>query len=321
MPQKPKILITRQLPDAVMARARRDYEVVTADGDGVLDEAGLLQRSEGCSGILCCISEKFTPGIIAQLPDSVKVISTFSVGTDHIDLESARARGIRVGNTPDAVTVATAEIAMLLMLGAARRAAEGQTMLYARRWRGFHPTELLGVRLNGKRLGIFGMGKIGQAVAKRARAFDMQVHYCNRTRLSRQEEHDAVYHAELASLLAVSDFLSLHAPSTPQTRHILDAAALAMLPRGAIVVNTARGDLVVDDDFIAALKSGHIAYAGLDVYQGEPDIHEDYYKLNNVFLLPHMGTSAIEARNDMGFAALDNIDAVLAGREPPFPVI
>ncbi len=320
MTEKARILITRSLPEAVMARARRDYEVVTPGGDAVLDAEALIKQADGCAGILCCISERFPAALISRLPSSVRIISTFSVGTDHIDLASAKARGIRVGNTPDAVTVATAEIAMLLMLGAARRAHEGQRLLYDRQWRGFHPTQLLGVRLNGKRLGIFGMGKIGQAVARRARAFDMDVHYCSRNRLAPEKEQGAIFHETPEALFAVSDVLSLHAPSTPETRHILNAAAIDKLPQGAIVINTARGDLVVDDDLIAALRSGRVAYAGLDVYQGEPDIHPGYYELPNVFLLPHMGTSAIEARNEMGFAALDNIDAVLAGREPPNPV-
>ncbi len=319
MPERARILITRILPDAVMARARRDYVVEAPENDAVLDADALVARAQGCAAILCCISEKFPASVISRLPASVRIISTFSVGTDHIDLQSAKARGIRVGNTPDAVTVATAEIAMLLILGAARRAAEGQKLLYSREWRGFHPTQLLGVRLDGKRLGIYGMGKIGQAVAKRARAFDMPVHYCNRTRLAPEKEHGAIFHETPESLFAVSDVLSLHAPSTPQTRHVLNAAAIERLPHGAIVINTARGDLVVDDDLIAALQSGRVAYAGLDVYQGEPDIHPGYYLLPNVYLLPHMGTCAIEARNEMGFAALDNIDAVLAGKEPPFP--
>jgi len=255
------------------------------------------------------------------LPPSLRIIATYSVGFDHIDLAAAKARGIRVTNTPDAVTTATAEIAMLLILGAARRAPEGERLLHAREWRGWQPMQLIGRRLDGKRLGILGMGKIGRALAKRARAFDMQAHYHNRRRLTSEEEQGAVYHDTLDGLLAVSDVLSINAPSTPETRGAIGAAALASLPRGAIVVNTSRGDLIDDGDLIAALKSGQVGYAGLDVYKGEPNIHPGYYELQNVFLLPHMGTSAIEARNEMGFAALDNIDAVLAGREPPFPLV
>jgi lactate dehydrogenase-like 2-hydroxyacid dehydrogenase len=210
---------------------------------------------------------------------------------------------------------------MLLILGAARRATEGQAMVRNRQWRGWHTQQLLGMRLDGKRLGIFGMGKIGQGLAKRARAFDMTIHYHNRTRLPADQEQGAVYHENLESLLKVSDVLSLNAPSTRQTQGILNAAAIAQLPEGAIVVNTARGDLIVDDDLIAALKSGRLFAAGLDVFRGEPRINEGYYELPNAFFLPHMGSATVEARDEMGFAALDNIDAVLAGREPPYPVV
>ena len=213
--------------------------------------------------------------------------------------------------------MATAEIAMLLMLGAARRAQEGERLLREKKWGGWQPMQLIGRRLDGKRLGILGLGKIGQATAKRARAFDMEIHYHNRRRLTPAEEQGAIYHATLDSLLSVSEFLSVNAPSTPETRGILNATAFAKMPRGAIVVNTARGDLIDDGDMIAALKSGQVGYAGLDVFKGEPDIHPGYYGLENVFVLPHMGTSAIEARDEMGFAALDNIDAVLAGRDGP----
>jgi lactate dehydrogenase-like 2-hydroxyacid dehydrogenase len=228
---------------------------------------------------------------------------------------------LRIGNTPDAVTVATAEIAMLLILAAARRATEGQAMVRNREWIGWHTMQLLGRRLDGKRLGILGMGKIGRALAKMARGFDMVIHYHNRSRLPEELELGATYHSSVASLLRISDVLSLNAPSTPETQSLLDAEAIAKLPEGAIVVNTARGDLVVDDDLIAALKSGRVAAAGLDVYRGEPRIHSGYYELQNAFLLPHLGSATIEARNEMGFAALDNIDAVLAGREPPYGVV
>jgi lactate dehydrogenase-like 2-hydroxyacid dehydrogenase len=219
------------------------------------------------------------------------------------------------------VTVATAEIAMLCMLGAARRSWEGQKMLRDRQWFGWHSEQLLGRRLDRKRLGIFGMGKIGRALAKRARGFEMEIHYHNRRRLSPEDEQGAIYHDSLDSLLAVSDVISLNAPATPETRSVLNAETIAKLPRGAIVVNTARGDLIDDEPLIAALKSGHVAYAGLDVFRGEPRINEGYYDLPNTFLLPHMGSATVEARNEMGFAALDNIDAVLAGREPPYPVV
>lgn len=314
---KPRLLMTRVLSPAVIERAQRDYDLDLNEADRVMRAEELVARSQDKDALLVTLTEKFTPEVIARLPASVRIIATYSVGYEHIDLEAAKARGIRVSNTPDAVTVATAEIAMLLMLGAARRAQEGECLLRERKWGGWQPMQLIGRRLDGKRLGIYGMGKIGQAIAKRARAFDMEIHYHNRRRCSPAEEQGAIYHSTLDGLLAVSEFFSISAPSTPETRGIIDADALAKLPSGAIVVNTARGDLINDDDLVAALKSGQVGYAGLDVFKGEPNIHPGYYELENVFLLPHMGTSAIEARDEMGFAALDNIDAVLAGRDGP----
>jgi lactate dehydrogenase-like 2-hydroxyacid dehydrogenase len=312
---KPKLLLTRRLTPAIIARARRDYDLDLHDAEAPMSADALLARSQGKDALLVTIADRFSPEVIAQLSPSVKIIASFSVGYDHIDLPASKARGIRVANTPDAVTIATAEIAMLLILGCARRAPEGERLVADRKWQGWKPLELLGRRLDGKKLGIYGMGKIGCALAKRARAFDMEIHYYNRNRCGPEVEQDAVHHATPDSLFAVSEFLSINAPSTPETRGALNAGVFGKLPRGAIVVNTARGDLVNDGDLIAALKSGQVGYAGLDVYKGEPNIHPGYYELQNVFLLPHMGTSVIEARDEMGFAALDNIDAVLAGRE------
>jgi lactate dehydrogenase-like 2-hydroxyacid dehydrogenase len=313
---KPKLLMTRQLSPAVIERAARDYDLDRDETDRIMSSGELIARCEGKDALLVSLTEKFTPQVIAKLPPSVKIIATYSVGYEHIDIPAAKARGIRVSNTPDAVTIATAEIAMLLLLGSARRTPEGEKLLREKKWGGWQPMQLIGRRLDGKRLGIYGMGKIGQALAKRARAFDMEIHYHNRRRCTPAEEQGAIYHARLDSLLAVSEFFSVNAPSSAETRGAINAGVFSKLPRGAIVVNTARGDLVNDEDLIAALKSGQVAYAGLDVYKGEPSIHPGYYELENVFLLPHMGTSVIEARNEMGFAALDNIDAVLQGREP-----
>jgi lactate dehydrogenase-like 2-hydroxyacid dehydrogenase len=319
--ERQRIVLTRRYPPLVEQRAARDYDAVLNPEDRVLSADELLERADGAAALFICGSEKVTRDLVNRMPASVKIISTFSAGLDHIDLDAARERGLRIGNTPDAVTVATAEIAMLLILAAARRATEGQAMVRNREWIGWHTMQLLGRRLDGKRLGILGMGKIGRTLAKMARGFDMVIHYHNRTRLPEELELGATYHSSVASLLRVSDVLSLNAPSTPETQSLLDAEAIGKLPEGAIVVNTARGDLVVDDDLIAALKSGRVAAAGLDVYRGEPRIHSGYYDLQNAFLLPHLGSATIEARNEMGFAALDNIDAVLAGREPPYGVV
>ncbi|WP_251133810.1 D-glycerate dehydrogenase [Rhodomicrobium sp. Az07] len=316
---KPKLLMTRVLSPVTIERARRDYDLDLNEADVPFTPGELVARAAGKDALLVALADRFGADVIARLDPSVKVIATYSVGHEHIDLQAAKARGIRVVYTPDAVTVATAEIGFLLILGAARRASEGERLLRAKAWHGWQPMQLIGRRLDGKRLGIYGMGKIGQAIAKRARGFDMDIHYFNRRPLD--DALGATYHATLDSLLAVTDILCIAAPSTPETRASINAAALAKLKPGAIVTNIARGDLVVDDDLIAAVKSGHIAHIGLDVYANEPNIHPGYYDLENAFLLPHMGTSVIEARDEMGRDALDNIDAVLAGREPPTALV
>lgn len=321
MMQRHKIIVTRQLPPLVEARAARDYDAVLNPTDRRISPHELLALADGASALLVCPGDSISRDFIVRLPASMKIVATFSVGLDHIDLAAARERGLRIGNTPEATAVATAEIAMLLILAAARRAHEGEEMLRTRQWTGWTPLQLLGRRLDGKRLGIFGMGRIGQELAKRARGFDMEIHYHNRRRLPPHEELGATYHPSFESLLVKSDVLSLNAPLLPETDGILNTRTIGLMPEGAIVVNTARGDLVVDGDLIAALKSGRIAFAGLDVFKGEPHLHEGYYDLPNTFLLPHLGSATVESRNEMGFAALDNIDAVLAGREPPFPVV
>jgi lactate dehydrogenase-like 2-hydroxyacid dehydrogenase len=313
--------MTRVLSPATISRARRDYDLDLNEADVPFTPDELVARAAGKDALLITLADRFGSDVIARLDPSVKVIATYSVGHEHIDLQAAKARGIRVAYTPDAVTVATAEIGFLLILGAARRASEGERLLRAKAWRGWQPMQLIGRRLDGKRLGIYGMGKIGQAIAKRARGFDMDIHYFNRRRLDAADEQGATWHATLDSLLAVADILCIAAPSTPETRGSINAAALAKLKPGAIVTNIARGDLVVDEHLIAAVKSGHIAHIGLDVYANEPNIHPGYYDLENAFLLPHMGTSVIEARDEMGRDALDNIDAILAGREPPTALV
>lgn len=315
---KKKILITRRLPQAVEERARRDYEVVQNEDDHQMSTDEILEVAPNVDAILVTITDKMRKDVIDKLPDNIKAISTFSVGYDHIDLDAAKAKGIAVGFAPHGVTIATAEIAMLLILGAARRAGEGEAMIRNRKWPGWAPLQLVGQRLDGKKLGIYGYGKIGQALAQRARGFDMEIHYHDIQRQPADKEQGAVFHDTLDSLLSVSQFFSINAPSTPETRGFFNKDVIAKLPQGAVVVNSARGDLLNDDDTIAALKSGRLSYAGLDVFAGEPKIHEGYYDLPNTFLLPHLGSAAIEARNQMGFEALDNLDAVFADKEMPF---
>ena len=315
---KKRILITRRLPDAVEARARATYDVVQHADDRQMSIEEVIETANKVDALLITLCEKFPAPVVAKLPENLKIISTFSIGFDHLDLPSLKARGIKAGNAPHGVTIATAEIAMLLLLGSARRASEGEHMIRSRSWTGWAPLQLVGRRLDGKKLGIYGFGKIGQALAQRARGFDMEIHYHDIMQQPPEKEKGAIFHKTLDSLLSVSEFFSINAPSTPETRYFFNTSVIDKLPKGAIVVNTARGDLVKDEDMIAALKSGRLGYAGLDVFAGEPKIHEGYYDLPNTFLFPHLGSAAIEARNQMGFEALDNIDAAFAGKPMPF---
>lgn len=314
---KPTVLVTRRMPAAVEERLRRDYDARLNPDDRIYSEAELAEKAADADAMLICTSEKITPALLERLPARLKVIATFSVGYEHIDVAACKARGIMATNTPGAMTEATADIALLLMLGAARRAYEAQQLVRQGQWKGWHATMLLGIDLGGKRLGIYGMGRIGQAVARRARGFGMVIHYHNRKRLPADQEEGAVYHPSLESLLRVSDVLSINAPSTPETRGILDAERIALMPEGAVVVNTARGDMIDDAALIAALKSGRLRAAGLDVFAGEPALNPAYLDLPNAYLLPHIGSATIETRDRMGFMALDNIDAVLQGRPAP----
>jgi len=308
------VLFTRRLPDAVERRAARDYRLIANPDDRPLTADEIVSRSQEADAIVCCVADKMTAVVFSRLPPRVRIVASFGVGTEHLDLAAAKARGVVVTNTPEVLTDATAEVALLLLLGAARRAFEGQDMLRSGRWTGWTPTQLMGHQLSGKRLGVVGMGRIGQAMARRARGFGVEIHYTDQARLPPEKEEGAIFHPTIEELLPLSQLLSLHAPSTPETRHLLDARRLALLPRGAIVVNSARGDLVDDEALIAALRSGQVGAAGLDVFQGEPAVHPAYRTLENTFLLPHMGSATIETREAMGFRALDNVDAVLAGR-------
>lgn len=319
---KPVLLPTRAFPRDVMARARRDYAVLVENPeDAVLAADELVRRAEGAEAILCAAGDPLNAGTIARLPASVRAIATFSVGLDHIDLAAARARGIAVTNTPDVLTEATAELTMLLILAAARRAGEGERLVRSGRWTGWAPTQLLGLQVSGKRLGILGMGRIGRAVARMARGFRMEIHYHNRSRLAAELEDGAVYHSDPASMLTAIDILALTAPGGEGLRGWLNAERIALLRPGAVVVNSGRGSLVDDPALIAALKTGHVAFAGLDVYENEPHLDPGYLDCENAVLLPHLGSSTVEARNAMGFRALDNLDAVFAGREPPDQVV
>ncbi|WP_410013913.1 2-hydroxyacid dehydrogenase [Sodalis sp. C49] len=253
---------------------------------------------------------------IEQLPRSIKAICTYSVGTNHIDLAAAKARGIKVLFTPDVLSESCADTALLLMLGAGRRALEGLRLLKGGDWPGWAPDQLLGKDVWNQRLGIFGMGRIGQAIARRARGFDMEIHYHNRHRLPPAAEQHAVYHDSLADLAAHSDYFCIACPPAPETRGVVDAPLLAQLPKGAVVVNISRGDIINDNALIAALNAGHVAAAGLDVFAGEPDIHPAYRQMDNVFGLPHLGSATLATRLRMASLLRDGLVGILAGRMP-----
>ncbi len=318
---KPRILVTRKLPPAVEERLQKDYQPDLNRSDEIYGQEELLARTKNVDALLVTVTDKVDRSFIAQLPETVKMIATFSVGYDQIDVRAAYERGITVSNTPGVLTNATADIAILLLLGAARGAGNGEAAIRQNTWKNWAPTGFLGRDFSGKRLGILGMGRIGQAVAKRARAFDMEIHYHNRNRLPDHDEGGARYHDSLESLLPHCDFLSVHATSTPETRGIINRATLSLLPQGAIVVNTARGDLIDDDALIEALHSGHVGAAGLDVFNNEPDLDPRYRSLPNTFLLPHLGSATLETRTAMGFCALDNLDAFFAGRTVPNSIL
>lgn len=314
--KKPVLTVTRKLPDAVEARIARNFEAALNPTDELYGADQLIDTAQGADAILICSTEKLTGAIIKKLPETVQIIATFSVGYDHIDVGAAADRNIVITNTPDVLSDATAEIAMLLLVGAARGAHWGERMVRDDRWDVWSAIEPLGVQVTGKRLGILGMGRIGRALAKRARGFDMEIHYHGRNRLDSDYENGATFHVELENFLEQSDFLSIHCASTPETRGLINADTISKLPHGAIVVNTARGDIVNDDDLIAALNSGKLAAAGLDVFNNEPKIDPRYRDMENVFLLPHLGSATLETRDAMGFRALDNLEAFFAGKTP-----
>jgi lactate dehydrogenase-like 2-hydroxyacid dehydrogenase len=312
---KPVLLVTSRYPKEVEDRIDHDYSARRNPNQGPFSRQGLLSASEGADALFITPADRLDSEFFQKVSPTVKIIATYSVGFEHIDLEAAARRKIPVAYTPGVNNEATADIAMLLLLGASRRAYEAQELVRTGAWKQPLGTDmLLGWQVGGKILGIFGMGRVGQSVARRARGFGMKIHYSNGSKLPAEIAGDAVYHEDPSDLLRASQFLSLHAPETPETRHFLNAKAISLLPPGAIVVNAARGGLVVDDDLIAALKSGRVAAAGLDVFEGEPKLNPEYISLKNTFLLPHIGSATIETRTAMGMLALDNVDAVLNGR-------
>jgi lactate dehydrogenase-like 2-hydroxyacid dehydrogenase len=317
MANKPVVLVTRRLPDVVQQKLAEDFTTLLNPDDRLYSTAELLELAAGADAILPCHTEKFSADTIARLPDRVKAIANFSVGVDHVDLDAAREKGIIVTNTPDVLSDATAEIAILLMLGAARRASEGERLVRSQQWQDWSPDFMVGRQTTGKRLGILGMGRVGQVVARRARGFEMTIHYHNRKPLAAEQADDAIYHDSVEGLLANIDVLSIHCPAMEATRGLMNRERLALMHADSILVNTSRGGVIDDDALVAALRNGTIGAAGLDVYNGEPrGIHPGYRELDNVFLLPHIGSATHETRAAMGYRAIANLLAIFNGREP-----
>ena len=314
-----KLLITRPLPDPVVEAARKHYDVTVRPQTLPLSTAEMTAALAGFDAVLPTLGDRFQAPVFAAVPKPrARILANFGVGVNHIDVGAARAAGLQVTNTPGAVTDATADIAMLLILATARRAGEGERLLRAGKWEGWHPTQLLGFHVTGKRLGIIGMGRIGKAIARRAHlGFGMEVVFSNRSVVT-----DAGVPAKqvpMADAMA-ADVVVVAVPATPQTHHLIDATALACMKPHAFFINIARGDVVDETALIAALKSGQIAGAGLDVYEFEPKVPADLIAMENVTLLPHLGTASLEVRTGMGMMAVENLVAFAEGRPLPNPV-
>jgi len=317
MGDKPVVLVTRKLPDAVEQKLAQAFTTILNPEDRLYGTDELLQVAENADAILPCHTEKFNAETIARLPARIKAIANFSVGVDHVDLDAAKQKQIIVTNTPDVLSDATAEIAILLMLGAARRASEGERLVRSQQWKDWSPAFMVGRQVTGKRLGILGLGRVGQVVAERGRGFAMSIHYHNRNPLSPEQAGNATYHDSVESLLSSIDVVSIHCPASDATRGLINRDRIALMHRDAILVNTSRGGVIDDDALVEALQTGTIAAAGLDVFNGEPDaIHPGYRQLDNVFLLPHIGSATRETREAMGFRAIENLVAIFNGKEP-----
>ena len=314
---KPTIWITRTLSDATLERARRDYEVIWDPADRPGSASDIIQMSAKVDAIIPCHSEHFSADVVAQLDPRLKIVANHSVGVDHCDLDALAAKGIVVANTPGVLSDATAELAMMLMLSAARHAVEGDRIVRSGAWDFWSPAFLVGKQVTGARLGIIGMGGVGRAFARKARGFDMEIHYHNRSRLDPDDEAGATYHADLDEMLGVSDFLSLHCPATPQTVGLMNAERLSRLPKGAVIVNTARGNLIDEAALQAAVENGQVGAAGLDCFVTEPGGNPAFAAHENIVMMPHVGSATVKTRDAMGFKALDNLDAFFRGAPPP----
>ena len=302
-----KILITRKLLQLNEDRIKTLYDAKLNSNDELYSQKKLIELSEGCDGILSSLTDKLDEVTINKLPESVKILSNFAVGFGNINIEAAKKRNITVTNTPEVLTDATAEIGILLILGACRRVAEGIEGAKASNWK-WSADYLIGKQLTGTRLGILGMGRIGQKIAKIAKSLGMIVHYHNRSKLSKEKEQEATYHDNLKSLLSVSDVLSICCPASKETVNLINKETLEYLPKGAVVTNVARGDIVDDEALIDALDRKKVYAVGLDVYKGEPNLNPGYLNHKSAFILPHLGSATKKTRTAMANLAIDNLE-------------
>ncbi|MGC6536744.1 MAG: 2-hydroxyacid dehydrogenase [Candidatus Puniceispirillaceae bacterium] len=320
---KPTIILTRQLPDSIETRMRELFNARLNETDVAMDRSQLIAAVKEATVLVPTVTDDIDADLIAQAGPQLKLIASFGNGVDHIDLKAAHAKGITVTNTPGVLTEDTADVVMSLILAVPRRIAEGDVRARSGQWSGWSPTGMLGRRINGKRLGIVGMGNIGEAVARRARAFGMSIHYHNRKAVHPrlEEELEATYWDSLEQMLPRMDIVSINCPSTPQTQNLLSRERLALMSPHAYLVNTSRGDVIDEEALIDMLANNGIAGAGLDVYRDEPDIPERLRNLKNTVLLPHIGSATIEGRQDMGQKVIINIQTFLDGHTPPDRVV
>ena len=310
-----KILVTRNLLEENEKRLLKLFHAKLNKEDKVLTTDQLIELSKDCDGILCVGGNKFDKEIISKLSPSVKIIANYAVGYNNVDTNSAKARGIVVTNTPEVLTDSTADISILLLLGASRRAYEGRKAAERQNWT-WSANLLLGKQMSNRKLGILGMGRIGRAVAQRAKGFGMEIHYHNRNRLSPDLENGAKYHSDIKSLFSQSEFLSINCPATADTANLINKETINFFPDDVVIANAARGDIINDQDMIEAMKNGKVFALGLDVYNGEPKINENYLKLDNLFLLPHLGSATKRTRIDMGDRAISNLEDYFLGKKP-----
>ena len=302
-----KILITRKLIKESEDKASKTFDPIFNSNDELYSQLKVIEMSKGCDGILTSLTDKMDKETIDKLPDTIKIISNFAVGFGNIDLEAAKKRGIAVTNTPEVLSDATAEIGILLILGACRRAAEGIEAAREGGWK-WSADYLIGKQLTGTRLGILGMGRIGQKIAKIAKSLGMVIHYHNRSKLTDEKEDGAIYHDNIKSLFSVSDVLSICCPATKETENMINKETVEYFPKGAIVTNVARGDIIEDEALIDALNRRKIYAVGLDVYKNEPNLNPGYLKIKTAFILPHLGSATKDTRIAMANLAIDNID-------------